>query len=134
MRALSVILFLLVSSVASAQTVERTIDLSQLGYGNIDAQPVEVDGNPATEEWLLWEQTFLGTGRMRVVAVRASLCVGDWFDPKQSSISTVRVERFGDRDKLTVRNASGFVLTSTGVLTTGSTISIVGLVLPPCGW
>jgi hypothetical protein len=88
---------------ASAQTVERTIDLSELGWGHVQAVPVDTDANPATEEWAIRSMT---TNHWRVVAVREhGLCVGDWFDPRPSGLYGVTVATIGGQSKLLVTKA-----------------------------
>ncbi len=107
---IAIVMFSALASVASAQTIERRIDLSFLGLGLIDGQRAEVDGNPATEEWVLWEKVYGDgingheqTGRWRVALVRSAICLGQWFDPKTAWHASVTVTRYGDRDKLVVR-------------------------------
>jgi hypothetical protein len=78
MRLLVAVLVLFASN-ASAQTVLRTLDLSGLGWGNITVQPVDADGDRATEEWLV---TKMDERTFRVVAQRdGRYCVGEWFTP-----------------------------------------------------
>ncbi len=82
MRLVAVLVLTLVSSSAFAQSVIRQIDISALGWGQVDARPIETDGNPTTEEWLVQARTLPGLPvRFRVVAVRHTLCVSDWFTP-----------------------------------------------------
>ena len=89
------LLLVLFASSASAQTVERTIDLSSLGWGLVTPHMVETDGNPATEEWAI-QGTFFGFsvnqgGNWRVVAVRnGGLCVGEWFNPGAGTVALTR--------------------------------------------
>lgn len=112
-KMLATALFLLVSSVASAQTVERTIVIGALGW---DARPINTDDNTATEEWLVtgWDVASNRTTWM-VVAVRPQgLCMGARFVVPQVPDNAIRIERVGDRDKLIVREFSfvqGFTLT-----------------------
>lgn len=73
------VLFVCSPASAPAQTVERTIDLSALGWGTIEATPAETDGNTQTEEWVAHSYD---TNQWRVVAVRPEgLCAGPWFLP-----------------------------------------------------
>lgn len=61
----------------AAQQVAITIDPAQLQMGYVDVRPVDADGNPATDEWLVFAPQ---TAEFRVVAIHASgVCFGDKF-------------------------------------------------------
>jgi hypothetical protein len=133
-RALLVVAMLSLSSSVFAQTVERTIDLGALGWGQVQVQAVETDGDPATEEWLVFQLTWQKLPNdnwrrfdlWRVVAVRDNgPCVGDWFDPRPPNDDGVRVEiaRRGSVDKLLMHQTepSG-----------AQRLYIVGLTTPEC--
>jgi hypothetical protein len=109
-RALLVVALLTLSSSAFAQTVERTIDVTAMGWGPVQVHAVETDGDPTTEEWLVsqlpWQWLDGRWHRFdlyRVVAVRDNApCIGDWFDPRPPSNASVLVDvaRRGAVDKL----------------------------------
>lgn len=62
----------------SAQTVTRTIDPTTLPWGPfVDVRPVDADGDPRTEEWLVFRRQ---TAEFHVVSVDASdVCIGSAF-------------------------------------------------------
>lgn len=118
-------LFVLAASVhLSAQTVERSIDVSAFGYEAHNVRPVDADGDASTEEWLA-EPRQTG-GRYQVIAVGAAgVCFGAWFDPGDGlPLHTATVSRLGARDVLVVRE---FLL-----FTFGPALRVVGLTRPPC--
>jgi hypothetical protein len=108
--AFAALAFAALATASSAQSVERSIDLTQLGWGHVTATPVDIDGDRLTEEWLV-EQT--ATGLYRVVAVRAGgLCLGAWFNPRPpATFTAVVLGRLAGRDVLLVRNSFASVLT-----------------------
>jgi hypothetical protein len=122
---------LALSAPALAQTVERTIDLTQFGWGRVQAIPVDTDGNPNTEEWAVqgtdfWDTQNANTGKWRVVAVRqGGLCVGDWFDPRPVPQAAASIVRINGRDKLMATDASAFSVGS-------GRLTIVSLDTPQC--
>ena len=120
MRVLIAALVAALASVSvSAQQVERTVDLASLGWGQVDATPVDTDGNDATEEWLV--QTVALPPQYRVVAVRPSgMCAGPWFQPSDGMDSVALVE-IGGVSKLKLTRLFAF-----GVL------RIVSLTTPAC--
>jgi hypothetical protein len=125
-RTLILVALLALPGSAFAQTVERTIDLSQFGWGKVSATPVNADGNPATEEWLIQSRDSLNP-RYRVVAVRnGGLCVGEWFNPiPEGQFGTHPVlGRIGNRDVLVINSAALFAPTSA--------LTIVSLDTPQC--
>jgi hypothetical protein len=104
---------------SSAQTVERTIDLSAFGWGRVYAHPVDTDGTPLTEEWAVQHQD---TQHWRVIAVRGGgLCIGPWFDPRPSAMYGVSIGTVAGRSKLLVAPAF-----------TSATLTIVSLQTPGC--
>jgi hypothetical protein len=92
------------------QTLERTIDLSGLGWGKLSRPlPVDTDGNPHTNEWVVQSAELPRLGQWRVVAERpGGLCIGEWFDPRESPASAITLVREGGRDKLLVSHGSAF--------------------------
>lgn len=116
---------LLFTTSATAQTVEREINLAALGWGAVEAWPIDTDGHPETEEWLVRAPatpfTFITT--YRVVAVREDardgLCIGDWFNPRATTpYAKIALMRLGRVDKLRVDEPG--------------TLRIVSLDTPPC--
>jgi hypothetical protein len=104
----TVVLF--AAGAAEGQTVERTINLDALGWGGIQAYPVDTDASAATEEWAVVSTQYGNPGntwgQWRVIAVRAGgLCVGDWFDPRPAGIGRVGVARINGVDKLIVNDS-----------------------------
>lgn len=113
---------ILLSTPAAAQQVERQIDLTALGWGNISAYPVETDGNPVTEEWAIRSNE---TNAWRVVSLRASLCAGPWFavaSPLPGGVPLAEVVSIGGLSKLRV----------TAAFMPASLFNIVGLTTPQC--
>lgn len=120
------------ASAASAQRLERTIDLSALGWGHLE-EPVDIDtdGNPATNEWLLVRlpQSFSDVNvvltEYQVVAERPSgLCVSGWFSVSAKPFGTkVRVIQRGGISKLQVFEGAWFGIRP---------VSIWSLDTPPC--
>lgn len=99
-----------VAAVVSAQTVERSFDLSSLGWGMISAELVNTDDDPTTEEWAVqgFDGFFGNYGLWRVVAIRPSgACIGPWFDPRPngSYAATVTLQKEG-RARLVVSDTS----------------------------
>lgn len=127
MRTLILALFVLASlAAASAQTVERSLDVNALGYANHEIRLVDADGNPGTEEWLAVPK--LPGGLYQVIAIGSSggACFGAWFNPAAGFYaSAVTVGRLGVRDVLLVRE---FVFLGGQ----GPTLRVVGLTRPPC--
>jgi hypothetical protein len=107
---LAAVAFSLFAVPATAQTVERTIDLSALGWGKLTKPlPVDTDGNPATREWVVQSADFDNgrLGHWRVITERAEgLCVGDWFDPRRTPSSSAHLVTEDGRDKLIVSHGS----------------------------
>jgi len=100
----------LVVGIGHAQTIDRTIDLSHFGWGWVEAYPADTDGIPATEEWAVRSFT---TGQWRVIAVRASLCIGPWFTPTgYGPFAGVSVVTVGGRSQLRVGTGQLFTLVS----------------------
>jgi hypothetical protein len=78
-RTLLVAFLLFVAVPASAQTVELHLDLSGLGWGYIEVEPVDLDGDRATAEFLI---TGGDKKSFRIVTERnGAYCIGDWFTP-----------------------------------------------------
>jgi hypothetical protein len=137
-RTLILVALLALPGSAFAQTVERTIDLTSLGWGNVQAIPVDTDANPYTEEWAIRgvdgfthdPNAFSNRGLWRVVAVRNSgLCVGSWFDPRPTALHAVELVSIGGRAKLIVTTAfSAFG----GDPDDGNPMYIVSLDTPQC--
>jgi hypothetical protein len=100
-------------SVGSAQTVESTLNLSSLGWGNLDTpRSIETDGDFSTREWLI---SSADTGLWRVVAERAGgICAGPWFNPLNGANpfgTVLDVQRVGLVHKLLVRTLGQNVVT-----------------------
>jgi hypothetical protein len=128
-----VVALLALSSPAFAQTVERTIDVSAMGWGPVQVHAVETDGDPATEEWLVFQLTWQKPAEdkwrrfdlYRVVAVRdGGPCIGDWFDPlpPNSDGIQVTIARRGSVDKLLMHDFAGGTYR----------LHVVGLTTPVC--
>lgn len=103
MRVLIAALVVVFASGVSAQRVERVIDLSAMGWGNISADPIDSDGDPLTEEWLIRKLDAV-PNKFRVVSVRGELCAGEWFTAAAGAPVFVSYERvtIGGRTKLRV--------------------------------
>ena len=119
------------ASFASAQTIEDRISLHTLNWGHIAIQPIDADGDPTTDEWLV-RTLPNGPWRYRVVAVRQQrICVGEWFSPVVLSGFTILagevVEKRLGKDKL--------ILTLQPFTRTGETqreVVVIALHIPPC--
>lgn len=93
---------------ADAQTIDRSINLTPLGWGNVEPVPIDIDGDGATKEWTIHNDM-----AWRVIAFRdGTYCIGDWFTPEAPYFQTftqAKVVHEGGRDKiqLTVRETIG---------------------------
>ena len=103
MRAALALLLVLTSSPAFAQTLESTIDLSSLGWGQLDMPlSVETDGDLSTREWLVRS---IETNKLIVLAERdGRLCAGDWFVIGKHPFVAMSLQRVGLVHKLFVRD------------------------------
>jgi hypothetical protein len=127
---LAAVAFSLFAFPATAQTVERTIDLSGLGWGRIDLTAVDADGDPRTREWLVTTLDDAGDPQSyRVVAERSgSYCTGHWFTPQARRADawvTVKVITEAGAHKLLVTERWGF-------FGHGMTVRTIRLDLPSC--
>ncbi len=118
------------STTASAQTIERTIDITGFNWGaDVSARPVDTDGSPSTEEWLV-QRPF---NEFLVVTVRpGQVCVGEWFSPELPiwSATAVEIVRDGPVDKLIFTVLSGF---SFPIVTSGThVVKVIRLDTPSC--
>lgn len=112
MRAVTLFCILLAGPV-SGQTIDFTIDLSALGWGELDTpEAIETDGDSSTREWLIrpLNQTHPDP-QFRVVAIRgAAICASAWFSvtptPSTNLFLHTAVERVGTVDKLLVRQGA----------------------------
>lgn len=117
MKTIAFVLAMSVSA-SAAQTVERMIDLSALGWGTVVEHAIDADGNPHTEEWAIES---LETHQWRVVAVRSGvICAGPWFTPAGfvPFFTSARPITIGGATKLRVGTQTQF--------------RIVRLDVPPC--
>ena len=122
-RAAFALSFVLIASSASAQSVIRHLDLSQLGWGNIEVHEADVDGNPATIDWAIEGIDPWGgnQGQWRVVTERPDgVCVGGWFQPSENVYADVKVSRGGDH----------LIIKSRSIFTTE--LTLVKLNAPQC--
>jgi hypothetical protein len=88
---------------AQAQTVTRIIPLADFNLPvAATVTPVDIDGNPDTEEWTITHE-----GRWKVAVVRSRVCLGEWFDPRPFPFTMVRLARLGRRDVLIVQPSTG---------------------------
>jgi len=108
-----------VTSSASAQTVDRQIDLSSLNWGDVTVRPVDTDGKAGSEEWVVQRtiaDVYGSVTAFRVVAVRnGRACWGEWFTPEspdRSPFVTVQfaIIRDGQTDKLMQTTRTGVSL------------------------
>jgi hypothetical protein len=104
------------AATASAQTVERVIDLGGLGWGRLEVPTgIDTDGNPQTVEWLIQS---LDTYQYRVVAERnGAICAGPWFAAGTSLFQAVRLEKVGPTHKLLVTTMGAATVTQIALLT-----------------
>jgi hypothetical protein len=63
----------------AAQTVALDVDLTP--FGAVSAVPIDHDGDPATDAWLLTRDTVPPMARLVVVERDGTLCAEDWFNP-----------------------------------------------------
>ena len=102
------ILFTLVAGIAGAQTVTLDIDKSTIPGLGIDlVVPYELDGNPATREFMQWRtDPMTGQTLIRPIATAPRICLSPWFNPfdyvtlrPSDFFIAGQVMRAGDRDK-----------------------------------
>lgn len=88
----------------AAQQVAITVDPAQLQMGYVDVRPVDADGNPATDEWLVYAPQ---TAQFRVIATQgARICSGETFTLTgvyAFQSEPFEVVRWGLRDVLKVK-------------------------------
>lgn len=119
MRYTLLVALLLMAAPAGAQTVEATLDLTALGWGELDTpQSIETDGDLSTREWLIRPVVNAGVPMFRIVAERdGRACAGPWFnangsDAAFSFLTTLTsVQRVGLVHKLVVRQMGSSVVT-----------------------
>jgi hypothetical protein len=114
------------------QTLERTIDLSGLGWGKVQVLPVEADGLAHTREWLVTRLDAADAPEAyRVVVERpGGYCAGGWFLPRTPTpmpLSWETAELIQDRGihKFLVVERWGF-------FTHGMRVTLITLDLPRC--
>jgi hypothetical protein len=127
LAALAVAVAVLLVPTVHAQQPLIWFDLVAVGLPQgSTAALIDADGNPATQEWAIQYN-----GQWRVAAIRSSICLGPWFDPRgippgvpfwPYSSPVVSIERLGTRDVLTVTNAQA----------PGSPVRVFSLDAPPC--
>lgn len=78
-----------------ASSAQGSIDLAPLGLGTHDLKFVDLDANPDTLEAVAFDRTSPG---IRVVIIRASICVGPVINPRPSIFSAVTIARIGRVD------------------------------------
>jgi hypothetical protein len=105
-RSLLALVFVLAAQAASAQSVIREVNLSALNLGPVRVQPIDDDGDPETEAWLV-STLFRRDVRLAVVRADGTVCLEDAFVPDPTSwlLSTAgtTVVRVGQRDVLLVQ-------------------------------
>ncbi len=98
---------------ASAQTVESSIEMDALGWGQLDLPvSVETDGDLATREWLVRRVHIFRAPEFRIVAERGgAACAGPWFNaPAADLFTTVAIQRVGLVHKLVTRDKGASVV------------------------
>lgn len=100
----------------SAQTIDRVLDLSALGWGRLESpKGIDTDGNPATIEWLIQS---LDTFQYRVVAERnGGICAGPWFSAGGNLFQVTHLEKVGPVHKLLVSVMGANQITQIALLT-----------------
>lgn len=116
--------FVVAPCAPNAQTVVADFvipEVAKTPYRYVSARPVDADGNPATDEWLLryeqppeagpTESPWIWNQQYRVVAIRnGRLCIGPWFRPliEPTEEATVELRRYPDgRDRFLVNMTLG---------------------------
>lgn len=86
---------------------QTTIDLAALGLANHDLQFVDLDANPDTLEAVAFDR---GTGSVRVILIRQTICIGASFNPRPSLFSALKIARIGRVDQFQIITGNSLLL------------------------